>query len=649
MALPGERWCDVVHRRDRYTRQVELLSDTSRDWGIDDAVTENLDLPELLRDYMTQLASAQECEQAFEVLRSLTVCDPTVGSGAFLFAALDVLQPLYEEVLARARELTDDGEPPAEFLVEADARAGSYWLIKTICLRNLFGVDLMHEAPEIAKLRLFLKLAAQIDSVEHLEPLPDLDFNIKCGNLLVGIADERDARERLGGGRLDFGGTIAEIETVAAGVAADYDGFVAAQQEVAGLDLAAAKENLAAGFDTARERCHELLHGIRGTVPYEQWIEAHRPFHWFVEFPSVWRNGGFDVVLGNPPYIKASLVTDYTWTGYETQKCPDLYAVCMERASTLLNDNGRLAMIVMHSLCFSRDFLKLRSCMEEAFGRTWISSYSRASDSLFSGAAKVRNSIFIAKLGRPLSIMATQCHRWLVAARPRLMNSLEYAPIPTGLSLGSQVPSWPFIGDSTIVRAFKRRLEEGTRLSHALSTHGHSLLGYKTTATNWLAVYVDEPPILNPITGELATTSSQRSGWLRFDSDQQRDLALVALAGRWGYLWWLTYGDEFDVTRSTLSAFPGDIERLSKRPPGDMELVSLLDLSREVIDRMPNSIDYHLRGSGSRRVNVGRYNMLKLRHLTDRADWILAKMWGIEDAFEAAGNLRDRMVFGNKE
>ena len=49
-------------------------------------------------------------------------------------------------------------------------------------------------------------------------------------------------------------------------------------------------------------------------------------------------------------------------------------------------------------------------------------------------------------------------------------------------------------------------------------------------------------------------------------------------------------------------------------------------------------------------VNVGRYNMLKLRYITDRADWLLAKAWGLdEEAFEAAGNLRDRMVFGNKE
>ena len=48
-------------------------------------------------------------------------------------------------------------------------------------------------------------------------------------------------------------------------------------------------------------------------------------------------------------------------------------------------------------------------------------------------------------------------------------------------------------------------------------------------------------------------------------------------------------------------------------------------------------------------IHVGRYNMLKLRYLTDRADWLLARAWGLtEEQFEAAGLLRDRMVFGNK-
>lgn len=118
------------------------------------------------------------------------------------------------------------------------------------------------------------------------------------------------------------------------------------------------------------------------------------------------------------------------------------------------------------------------------------------------------------------------------------------------------------------------------------------------------------------------------------------------LAGRWGYLWWLTYSDEFHVTRSTLAAFPGDIERLAKRTPGDMELVILLELSRTLQDQMPEHLAWKLNAG----VKVGRYNMLKLRYITDRADWILAKAWGLDEAaFEAAGNLRDRMVFGNRE
>ena len=104
-------------------------------------------------------------------------------------------------LLALAREgvLEDSGGPVPDFLAESRTHASSRcWLIKTICLHHLFGVDLMHEAPEIAKLSLFLKLAAQIESVDDLEPLPDLDFNIKCGNLLVGIADAEDASGRLG-------------------------------------------------------------------------------------------------------------------------------------------------------------------------------------------------------------------------------------------------------------------------------------------------------------------------------------------------------------------------------------------------------------------------------------------------------------------
>src|SRR5437870_7865297 len=63
-----------------------------------------------------------------------------------------------------------------------------YFILKSIILNNLYGVDIMEEATEICKLRLFLKLVSQVKKFDDIEPLPDIDFNIRAGNTLVGFA-----------------------------------------------------------------------------------------------------------------------------------------------------------------------------------------------------------------------------------------------------------------------------------------------------------------------------------------------------------------------------------------------------------------------------------------------------------------------------
>ena len=642
----------MVHRRDRYRRQVELLSGGKGDWCIDDAITENLDLPELLRDYMSLLTDANECERAFDVLCSLTVCDPTVGSGAFLFAAIDVLEPLYSEVLARAGELEADGKPAPGFLAGAREHGRErYWVIKTICLRNLFGVDLMREAPEIAKLRLFLKLSAQIERVEELEPLPDLDFNIKCGNLLVGIADAKDAAERLFSQRLDHVAQLQEVEKTARRIADAFDVYIAAEAaDTGGLDHTGAKQKLQAQLQAARNLADTLLHEMRDeTEEFEAWRHSHQPFHWFVEFPSVWRDGGFDVVIGNPPYIKRSLVTDYTWVGYKTEKCPDIYALCMERATTLLNDDGRFTMIVMHSLCFSRHFEPLRTRLGSTLSSMWVSSYWSGRMGLFTGA-NPRNSIVVASKrtldsNHSCTIQTTRMNRWQSEARFTLFDALEYAMPVATLLITAPKTAWPFT-DPAVCGALEATVVTSQKISDCLTTQSKHGLSYKTTALYQLGISVDPPPTIDPSTGRNVAVGSDSLKELYFRSESARDIALMALAGRWGYLWWLTYSDEFNVTRGTLAAFPGDIERLANRTAGDMELVILLELSRTLQDEMPS----HLAWMTKKGLQVGRYNMLKLRHITDRADWLLAKAWGLDEAaFEAAGNLRDRMIFGNRE
>ena len=165
-----------------------------------------------------------------------------------------------------------------------------YWLLKTICLHNLFGVDLMPEAVEIAKLRLFLKLVAQINDISEVEPLPDLDFNIKAGNLLVGLANTGDA-DRITGGGLPFP-AITKATAAAKRAGEAYREFTHAQA-IAGRDWQDedARQRLATRFEEAREVVDPALHELHNmhntTAPFNEWKESHSPFHWFAEFPEV--------------------------------------------------------------------------------------------------------------------------------------------------------------------------------------------------------------------------------------------------------------------------------------------------------------------------------------------------------------------------
>src|SRR5205085_5368158 len=128
-----------------------------------------------------------------------------------------ILEPLYEACLDRMQVFVDEldhaGEKhrPEKFadfrkmLERVEAHANRrYFILKSIIINNLYGVDIMEEATEICKLRLFLKLAAQVERDITkpnfgLEPLPDIDFNIRAGNTLVGFATYEEAKKAISG------------------------------------------------------------------------------------------------------------------------------------------------------------------------------------------------------------------------------------------------------------------------------------------------------------------------------------------------------------------------------------------------------------------------------------------------------------------
>ena len=381
-ALPTETWREHVARRERYEDIWAKLVD-GEVTRIDDLITLNLDSRQFAQDVILDCEGPDLLRAFWKAIRSISVLDPACGSGAFLFAALNVLEPLYEACLERMEAFVDELDhsgqkhSPArysdfrEYLDEVARHPNRrYFILKSIVIGNLYGVDIMEEAVEICKLRLFLKLAAQADAVDELEPLPDIDFNIRAGNTLVGFTSLDAVRQAIttepdGQRRTLFDqerAVLNRIEEDAEIASQAFDRFREQQTALGGEVTAADKSDLRQrleGLGGELDRYLATEYGIDPADPtaYERWRSSHQLFHWFVEFHGIMRDGGFDVVIGNPPYVEYSKVITkrYTIKGYETESCGNLYAFVMERNTGLNGITGRSGMIVPHSaICTDR-------------------------------------------------------------------------------------------------------------------------------------------------------------------------------------------------------------------------------------------------------------------------------------------------------
>jgi hypothetical protein len=481
-ALPTEIWRETVARRQRYEELWLKLAD-GQVREPNDLITYNLDIVQFLQDVVEGCEGPELLRAIWKALRDATVLDPTCGSGAFLFAALNLLQPLYEACLERMQSLVDEldrsGEPhhPAKFqdfrdaLAQADAHPNRrYYILKTIIVHNLYGVDIMDEAVEICHLRLFLKLAAQVERVEQIEPLPDIDFNIRAGNTLVGFTalDEVEkaltlsrqgqvngrevTQSKMMGVLPEVAADLRRIREDAEIIAAAYRQFQAMQeaQGMAPGAFAAAKADLRARLDRLDGELDRALARTYGVDPdgpaYDPWRASHKPFHWLTAFFEIMQRGGFDVIVGNPPYVEYAKVNgEYTVRGYETESCGNLYAYVIERSLSLQRYGARLGLIVPVSLVCSERMLPLRT---RTLGRStlvWVSSFAIRPQPLFREIMQ-RNTVLITQAGRDArDTQSPQCFsskycRWTASERERLFQVLALGATSLSSSMGSSLP-----------------------------------------------------------------------------------------------------------------------------------------------------------------------------------------------------------------
>jgi type I restriction-modification system DNA methylase subunit len=354
--------------------------------------------PTYIVDYIVQntVGKLLESKTPKEVAK-LKFLDPACGSGTFPLGAFQYLLDWHlKYYLEHETEKWATGKNPAIYQTKDGYRLTTAKK-KEILLNNIFGVDIDPQAVEVTKLSLLLKvlegesnetIGSQLALFQE-RVLPDLGRNIKCGNSLIGY---------------DY-----------------FEGRMLVEQE-------------------ERERVNA--------------------FDWKAEFPQVFAQGGFDAVFGNPPYIRIQVLQETSSINVEYYKKTyraaskgnyDIYVVFVEKALSLLNQNGRMGFI-LPSKFFTTDYGEsIRQLISEKKSLLQIADFGHLQ--IFEQATTYTCLLFLA--GASQSTFA-----YAKVNSPNELKDASFRTVQNSLT----AESWAFSDDIT-----KKLIEKITSISKPLS------------------------------------------------------------------------------------------------------------------------------------------------------------------------------------
>lgn len=161
-------------------------------------------------------------------------------------------------------------------------------------------------------------------------------------------------------------------------------------------------------------------------VPYEHWLKSHQPFHWLAEFYQIIKgNGGFDVIIGNPPYVECK--RSYFESIHASQvvcTSGNLYSAILYRSYQILSPNSSFGMIIPISFISTKQHSGVRMHLEGSHTALY-SSYDIRPAHLFEGAAQ-RLTIAIYLPSKTSAIYTEKQLRWHSETRYYLFQNIAY-------------------------------------------------------------------------------------------------------------------------------------------------------------------------------------------------------------------------------
>ena len=293
-----------------------------------------------------------------EALKNVRVADPAVGSGAFPLGMLNEIVRARQNISAYMAITMNAYDTRMMYQMDRSPHNLKYETIKNC----IFAADIEPSAVDIAQLRLWLSLViddeinpnaqSALDGHKNPLPLPNLESNILCGNSLI---DEFEGARLIKESDL-FGDSTYQLDMNHSRFESIVRTLIEKQNELFRCDNTEKKKQLKDEIESLRDMV--ILSQLEGCTPdkihryHESKRMASKPYVlWHLDFARVFREkGGFDIVIGNPPYgAKFSAKEKKVLSRiYEKSNVPDYESAdfFIEIGYKLLKTNGILSYIV---------------------------------------------------------------------------------------------------------------------------------------------------------------------------------------------------------------------------------------------------------------------------------------------------------------
>ncbi len=509
-------------------------------------ITNNEDIIEQMNNYVENITSYKEVKFLYkDVLLELSVLDPSVGSGAFLFAALNILLPIYQKAVFKMKEFakTQNDEWLHETILTLSHHAEEYYLTKQIILNNLYGVDIVEEATEICKLRLFLQLASHLPDITSIEPLPDIDFNIYAGNSLVGGLSWDDIEYNYKS-LFNKDGEAIDPESLKEKIKLLTE-KKQKYREIQQLDESEEE------FSILKGDISFLINHINNQIDFD----IDNPFHWFINFNKILEKDGFDVIIGNPPYVEYAKVRKYyELKGYSTIKCGNLYGNFIERSFKIISKYGYNGLIIPLSFSCTKRMEVVQKLFFDKTKNVWLSHFAERPSKLFDGAEVILDILIYNREDSIKSnFYTTTFLKWKSEERSTLFSKIKYTKV-------DKIRSYliPKFGGE-VEKEIWVKIHSNRPIGTFLLKNSESKLYYRIGGGRYWKIFTDFQPkfLINDEQG-----ISSRENYLYFKDESQKYIAIALLSSSLFYWYFINTTNCRDLNPSDLQSFPINLENL---------------------------------------------------------------------------------------